>query len=228
MNAALMYCTNEFQKALGQTQRTKTIHDAFEVLAEEIKKLDYITQINMYSVTTQFLESLLKKETDVINPLDVFMLRLNAIIDEKNSTTKKVVLALGVIAIALSVVILGGAIGFGVGMLLGLWQTPLMFMASLLSAELAPLVTAAASALAGAVSGLASRFLFFREPGVKKAFNHCVDVIKQSHLAALPLSVNEDSMTDNVNENSNVSNEPEPFAWCATKNEKQHPILIIY
>ncbi len=194
MNAALMYCNNEFERAHEQTRKNKAIFEAFETLATEIKKLDYMQQINLYSVTTQFLESLVKNQGDVINPLDVFILRSDSIVNENQGYLRTIGLLLGVTAISLSVVILGASIGFGVGVLLGLWQTPLIFMAALMAAEPAALIVASVSVAAGAVTGLVSKFLFFRESSIKKALDNSVEEIKKSYLSATFVSANDESM----------------------------------
>lgn len=193
MNSALMYCHNEFNKAHETIRKNKAVFEAFEMLGKEIMSLDYIDQINLYSVTTQFLQSLLRKG-DAINPLDVFVLCSYSIVDGKNSRLKTVVMALGIIAISLAVVVLGLSIGFGVGVLLGLWQTPMMFMASLLSTEATPVIVASASITAGIGAGFLSRHLFFREPGIKVALNNCVEAVKQSHLSVTLKPANDDAM----------------------------------
>lgn len=199
MTTALMYCQNEFNTAHDQTRKNKAIFEAFETLKKEIVLLDYIDQISLYSVTTQFLQSLLQTD-DVINPLDVFVLNSNTIVDGKNPTLKTVALVLGILAISLAVVTLGLSIGFGVGLLLGLWQTPMLFMASMLAAEVTPVIVASISSATGIAAGLISRFLFFREPGIKGALNNCVEAVKQSHLEAKPESANDDTMVQDGEE----------------------------
>jgi hypothetical protein len=185
MSAALMYCNNKFKKALQTTHKNKAIYEAFNALEMEIKKLDYMVQLNLYSAATQYLESIIQDPNDSINPLEVFVLRCNSIIDDKHDTIKKIGLALAVIAISLSVVMTGAALGIGIGILLSLWQTPLMFMTSLFAAETASLIVASSSAVAGFGAGLLSQFLFFKEPEIKGALDNCVEAIKQSHLSEI-------------------------------------------
>lgn len=198
MKAALMYSDNKFKKALQASQKNKAIYKAFDALEMEIKKLNYMAQINLYSAATQYLVSLVEDPNDSINPLEVFVLRCNSIVDDKHETIKKIGLALAVIAISLSVVMTGAAVGIGIGMLLSLWQTPLMFMASLYAAETAALVVASSSIVAGFGAGLLSQFLFFKEPKIKGAFENCVEEIKQSHLATLqPEEGRGDEFNDN-------------------------------
>ncbi len=182
-----MYCNNKFKIALQATHKEKAIYMAFNALEMEIKKLDYMIQLNLYSAATQYLESLIQDPNDSINPLEVFVLRCNSIIDDKHDTIKKTGLALAVIAISLSVVMTGAALGIGIGMLLNLWQTPLMFLASLYAAETASLIVASSSAAAGFGAGLLSQFLFFKEPKIKGALDNCVEAIKESHLSTIPL-----------------------------------------
>lgn len=185
MSAALMYCNNKYKKALNTINKNKSIYDAFEVLETEIKKLDYISQLNLYSAATQFLESIVQEPNDSINPLEVFILRCNSIVSDPNETIKKIGLALGVIAISISMVVAGIALGVGIGMLLGSWQTTSMFMASLLAAETAPLIVASSSVASGVAVGFVSQYLFFKEPKIRRALDTCVDEIKRSHLSKM-------------------------------------------
>lgn len=186
MSAALMYCNNKFKKALQTTHKDKAIYRAFNALEQEIKKLDYMVQLNLYSAATQYLESLIQDPNDSINPLEVFVLRCNSIVDDKHGTIKKIGLALAVIAVSLSVVMTGASLGIGIGILLSLWQTPLMFMTSLFAAETASLIVASSSGVMGFGAGLLSQFLFFKEPKIKGALDNCVEAIKQSQLSTIP------------------------------------------
>jgi hypothetical protein len=204
MNAALMYCNKKFIKSLEHTRKNKLIYEAFNRLETEIKKLNYIDQINLYSATTQYLDSL-NDENDSINPMEVFIIRCNSIVPMEEETLKTIGLILGVIALSLSVVILGAAIGIGIGMMLGLWQTSLIFMTSLLAAETAPLIVATASVTSGIGMGLTSGFLFFKEPGVKKALNNCIEAVKQSHLPEYLPSDHLDQITE---ETQQIMQEP--------------------
>lgn len=204
-----MYCNNKYNKALKAMYKNKSIYDEFEMLETEIKKLDYITQLNLYSATTQFLESIIQDPNDSINPLEVFILRCNSIVSDPNETIKKIGLALGVIAISISVVVVGAALGVGIGMLLGLWQTPLLFMASLFAAETAPLIVASSSVTAGLGAGLLSQYLFFREPKIQRALGACVDVIKRSHLSNVQL---EENLNDGSTEMSTDFAEDDVFS----------------
>ena len=167
MNSALMYCNSRFNKALSQIETRKAIYAAFESLEMEIKKLNYMDQINLYSVAEQFLQSLLNDVHDSINPMEVFILRYECIVNVKNETIKKIGLALGVLAIALSVVVFGGSIGLGIGILMGLWQTLVAFMTCLLAAEMPALIVVSTSAALGVAAGFVSGFMFFKEPSIK-------------------------------------------------------------
>lgn len=183
MKAALMYCDNNFKKALQTTHKNKAIYKAFNELEMEIKKLDYMVQLNLYSATTQLLDSLINEPNDSINSLDVFVLRCSFIVDDKHETIKKFGLGIAVIAIYLSVAMSGAAVGIGIGMLLSLWQSPLMFMTSLFAAETASIVVASSSVVAGLGAGLLSQYAFFKEPKIKESLDNCVEAIKKSHLS---------------------------------------------
>lgn len=182
MSAALMYCNKKFRKALNATQETKGIFDAFNVLEMEINQLDPLVQINVYSAATQFLESLIQDPNDTINPLDVFDLRCRTILESQYNTSYYLVLGLATIGIACATLALGGALGIGIGILSGLWQTPLLYMASLFACELPALGVAALSSSLGVGAGIISGYSFFKEPKIVTAKNHCIDVIKKNYL----------------------------------------------
>lgn len=205
MSATLTYCNNKFKKALRTTHKTRVIFDAFTVLEQEIKKLDSETQINLYSVATQFLESLMQDPEDSINPLDVFILRCNSIVGDPHETLTKIGLALGVIVISVATVVTGAALGIGIGMIMGLWQTPLVFMAALLAAESSPLMVASASVASGIGASLISQFLFFKEPKIKSALNTCVEAIKQSNLSDVASTENEEDIHEVIQESDTTS-----------------------
>jgi hypothetical protein len=205
MSAALMYCNNRFKKALRTTHKTRVIFDAFTALEQEIKKLDSEAQINLYSVATQFLESLVQDPDDSINPLDVFILRCNSIVGDPHESITKIGLALGVIVISVATVMAGAALGIGIGMMMGLWQTPLLFMAALLAAESSSLVVASASVTSGVGAGLISQFLFFKEPKIKSALNNCVEAIKQSNLSDVSSAENEEDINEAMPESDETS-----------------------
>lgn len=85
--SALAYCQKKYLKSLSSLdgQKGKQISDSFKLLEQEIKNLDPITQINLYTATTQLLDSLINEPNDSINPLDVFYIRCKSI-SMQNST----------------------------------------------------------------------------------------------------------------------------------------------
>lgn len=181
MTAALMYCNNEFQKTLELTRKRKIIHEAFEAFALEIKNLDEMERIHLYSIATQLLEKQLKGEGDLVNALEVFVLRCDSIID-KNGVATQLGLVLGMLVLSIAVFALCAASGIGLGILLGLWETVELFMASLMVTETAALIVASVSSVAGLGTGFLSGFCFFGEPGITKAVSGCVEAVKQNHL----------------------------------------------
>lgn len=183
MSAALMYCHKKFRKALNTAHERKDIYEAFHQLELEMKQLDYLVQINLYSAATQFIESLLETPEDSINAVEVFDLRCRTILDSQYNTSYYIVLGLTAIAIACATLAVGGALGVGIGMLSGLWQTPLLYMASLMAYEVPALGVAALSTTLGLGTGLISAYSFFKEPGVVTAKNQCIDVINTQYLA---------------------------------------------
>lgn len=182
--SALAYCQKKYVKSLNglNGKKGKQINESFLVLEQEIKKLDPIVQINLYSVTTQLLDSLLNESHDSINPLDVFNLRCQSILGAKYNTSYYIVQGLSLIAIACAAFVTGGALGIGIGILSGLWQTPLVYMASLIALELPAFGVAALSASLGVGAGIASGFLFFKEPRIVTAINNCIELVKESYL----------------------------------------------
>lgn len=210
MSAALKYCTRKFKKALIAIDKKNEISKAFKLLDVEINKLDYMVQIKLYTASTQLLETLIQNSEDLINPLDIYVLQCNSIINGSNETIVKVGLALAVIAIALSVFVLTAGLGIGIGMLLGLWQTPLIFMTSLFAAEAVSLAVATSSVVAGVGAGFISQYYFFKEPKIKIGLDNCVEAIKHSYLGETELE--EDVMDDSheigrvITESVGVSN----------------------
>lgn len=182
--SALAYCQKKYVKSLNglSGKKGKQINESFLVLEQEIKKLDHITQINLYSITTQLLESLINEPHDAINPIDVFNLRCQSILGAKYNTSYYIALGLALIGIACAAIVTGGAIGIGIGILAGLWQTPLICLASLMAFEMPALGVAALSVSLGVGVGVASGFLFFKEPKIVTAKNDCIELVKESYL----------------------------------------------
>lgn len=205
-----MYCTNKFKKSHTTTRDNKEIYASFEALELEIKKLQPIAQINLYSAATQFLLSLSEDPHDAINPLEVFIYRCDSIIGKNDEAGRKIILALGAIALSLSMMALGAALGVGIGMMLGLWNTPLVFMSALLGTQTAPLVVALTSVSAGIGTGLIAQFMFFKEPGIKTALNHCVETIKQSHLSETKV-IEEEQEGHTMEDSQSTSTSSQPF-----------------
>ncbi|MGC1183154.1 hypothetical protein [Legionella sp.] len=196
MSAALSYCQKKYKKSWNNASNKKTIYDAFERLETEIKKLDEMIQVHLYSAMTQFLDSLIQEPDDPINPLEVFSLRCQSILGYDHESLNKIGLALGVIALSLAVLTTGAALGFGIGVALCLWQTPLMFMTCLLAAEVPAVAVAAASVSAGVGTGILSGWLFFKEPRVKTALSHCIETVKERHLSDKETEINQESSSE--------------------------------
>lgn len=182
--SALSYCQKKYLKSLNSLngQKGKQISESFKLLEQEIKTLDPIIQINLYSATTHLLDSLINEPNDSINPLDVFYIRCKSIFDTKFNAYYHVVLGLSVVGIACATLVTCGSLGVGIGILSGLWQTPLAFMASLLALELPALAATALTSSLSLGAGFASGYSFFKEPPVVTAMNRCVEVIKESYL----------------------------------------------
>ena len=177
MNTAVKYCHNRFQKTLSQI-KAKDIHTAFARFSLEVQKLDKLTQIHLYSATTQFLDSLINEPKNLINPLEIFTLRCQSIIDHKQEK-HKVVYSLAVIAIALAGLIMGIGAGIGLGMLTGLWATPLVFFNCLWAAKGAAVAVAAGSGLISLGSACIASFLLFKQPKIKTALTECIETVKE-------------------------------------------------
>ncbi|WP_058532930.1 hypothetical protein [Legionella saoudiensis] len=182
--SALAYCQKKYLKSLNglNVKKGKQINESFKLLDQEIKNLDPITQINLYSAATQLLDSLINEPNDSINPLDVFHIRCKSILGHKFNASYQLVLGIAVVGIACATLLTGGALCLGLGILSGLWQTPFAFMASLLAFELPAF---AATALTSSISlgvAFAAGYSFFKEPTVVTAMNRCVEVIKESYL----------------------------------------------
>ena len=182
MNAALKYCHNKFQKTLT-TVKTKEIHHSFELLAIEIQKLDTLSQIHLYSATSQFLEQLIKEPQDLVNPLDVFTLRCSSLIDHKYNINQKLIFGLAIVAISLAVLIVSCAAGIGIGVLAGLWATPMLFLNALFSAHLAAITVSAVSSALSIGSAAVSSYFFFKKPQIKTVLSDCINSIKETQLA---------------------------------------------
>lgn len=180
--SAVAYCQKKYAKTLNGLKKGQQLNEAFIVLEREIKKLDSITQINLYSATTQLLDSLINEPLDAINPLDIFYLRCQSALEAEYTTSYHIVLGLAVIGITCAGLVTGGALGIGIGILAGLWQTPLIYMASLLACELPALGFAALSTSFGIGTGIVSGYFFFKEPKVETAMKHCIEVIKESYI----------------------------------------------
>lgn len=195
-----MYCNKKFRKALNATHERKDIYEAFNLLEMEIKQLDHLVQINLYSAATQFIESLIQDPEDTINPLDVFDLRCRTILDSQYNTSYYIVLGLAAISIACAAVAVGAALGIGIGVLSGLWQTPLIYMTSLMVGELPALGVAALSTTLGIGTGLISSYSFFKEPGVLTAKNRCIDVMNTNYLAEPTREAEQEELSRVVNQ----------------------------
>jgi hypothetical protein len=183
MKAALKYCQNRFQKSLNKTKRNKDIYSTFELLELETQKLDMLTQINLYGATTQFLESLVDEPNDLINPLEVFTLRCNFILDNKPTDVKHIIaLSLAVMAITLAVFIVAATAGIGLGVLAGIWATPMVFFSSLFASQATAVGVAAGAGALSLGATVGSSILLFKPAKIKKALTNCVESVKESHL----------------------------------------------
>ncbi|MFJ1270101.1 hypothetical protein ACD661_16200 [Legionella lytica] len=200
MSAALMYCHKKFRKALNTAHERKDIYEAFHQLELEMKQLDQLVQINLYSAATQFIESLIEAPEYSINAVEVFDLRCRTILDSQYNTSYYIVLGLSAIVIACATLAIGGALGIGIGMLSGLWQTPLLYMASLMAYEVPAVSVAALSTTLGFGTGLISAYSFFKEPGVVTAKNHCIDVINANYLAEQVVEVGQEEPARAMNQ----------------------------
>ncbi len=187
MSTALMYCNNQFKKALKTAENQELIFKSFVALEQEIKRLDEKTQLNLYSSATQFLESMINDPQDSINPLEVFKRRCDSLVGDEHEVAKKMGLALGVVVIALSLVATGVAAGIGIGLLVGFWESALAFLTSLYALQTASLVVAASSITLGLGGGIISGCSFFKEPKIRIALEECVEAVKQSHLSEISL-----------------------------------------
>lgn len=199
--SALTYCQTKYVKSLKGLNGKKENHikESFEALGHEIKKLDPMVQINLYSATTQLLDALVNETNDSINPLDVFHLRCQSILNEKYNASYHIVLGLTVIVIACAALVMGGTLGIGIGVLAGLWQTPLVYMASLLVCELPALGVAALSTLLSIGAGVSSGYFFFKEPKVKTEIQRCIEVIKESYLEENPEETEQEELVHSIN-----------------------------
>lgn len=119
--------------------------------------------------------------------------------DAKFNAYYHIVLGLAVVGIACATLVTCGALGVGLGILSGLWQTPLAFLASLLAYELPAIGVAALSTSVTFITGLTSGFTFFKEPKVVVAMNHCIEVIKESYLEENSEAVEQEELTHSMN-----------------------------
>ncbi|MDP3268075.1 MAG: hypothetical protein Q8M40_03415 [Legionella sp.] len=203
MSTALMYCNNQFKKALKTAENQELIFKSFAALEQEIKRLDEKTQLNLYSSATQFLESMINDPQDSINPLEVFRRRCESLVGDEHEVAKKVGLALGVVVIALSLMATGVAAGLGIGLLVGFWESAFAFLASLYALQTASLSVAASSLTLGLGGGIISACSFFKEPKIKSALENCVEAVKQSHLSVVPQDVIGDVVEEGIKLNRN-------------------------
>ena len=193
MSAALMYCNKKFRNALNAIQERKDIYEAFSLLETQMKQLDYLVQINLYSAATQFMESLIQTPEDSINALDVFDLRCQTILESKYNTSYYLVLGLAAIGLACATLVVGAAMGIGIGILSGLWQTPMLYMAALMAGEAPALGVAALSSILSIGTGILSAYSFFKEPKIITAKNQCIEVINTNYLTeAVPQAEQEE------------------------------------
>lgn len=182
MTAALRHCQHQFRQSHASTKKNQGIYEAFEALEADIAKLSDIEQINLYSASTQFLDSLLKKQ-ELVNTLEVFTLRCNSII-ASNESARKIGLSLAVLLIAIASFVLLTSIGIGISVLMGVWSAPMMFIAAFLAAETSPVLMVGASAALGIGAGVLAIWGLFRERAIEKSLYNCVEAVKEHHLAA--------------------------------------------
>lgn len=183
MTAACAYSSQQFKKAHRSAHQKAEIYKAFEVLEIEIQKLDELTQIHLYAAASDLLRSMIEHPKDSINPLEIFALRCNSILKEKQSLAATLALAIGVIVLSVAVTLTGVAAGLGIGMMLGLWATPMVFFEALLAVNTLPVVIAATSTVAGISSGIAAGLLLFKGSSAQQAVEHCIEEIKKSYLS---------------------------------------------
>lgn len=185
-NAPLLYCHNKFKKSLANIKERDLIKKSFVELEREIQKLNPLMQIDLYSATTQFLDSMINEPQDTLNPLEVFHLRCQSILSSNFNAYHKIILGLTAVAISLAAVVLGITAGVCIGVYLGLWQTPLIFMAALTAAELPALLVVSAGTLIGVGASVVSGMMLFKEPKVSLEVRNCIDAVKQSYLMDEP------------------------------------------
>lgn len=183
MNAALMYCTNKYKKAIEMPHVTRSMNESFKALDAAIHELDAPTQINLYSITMQLIETIRNEPNNVINPLDVFIIQCESVLNGNTSALKTIGLAVGVIAIAIATLALGVGLGLGVGILAGVWSTPLVFLSSLMAAQTTAVVAASASVVTGIGAGIVSGCHFFKTPKINTAINVCIEQVKEGQLS---------------------------------------------
>ncbi|MFT4058923.1 MAG: hypothetical protein QM652_05180 [Legionella sp.] len=182
MSAALSYCQNKFQKSLNKSKNKQGIYASFEYLDAEIKKLDALTQMHLYSAATQFLDSLVEEPNDLINPLELFTYRCHSILDARYNGTHYLVLGLTVLAISLALLITGATLGIGLGILSGFWSTPMAYLSALGALELPALGIAATAGVLSLGGLVTSSILLFKTPKIKTALSQSIEAVKESQL----------------------------------------------
>ena len=183
MNAALMYCTNKYKRTIEMSHVTRSMNESFKALDAAIQELDAPTQINLYSITMQLIETIRNEPNNVINPLDVFIIQCESVLNGNKSALKTIGLAVGVVAIAIATLALGVGLGLGVGMLAGVWSTPLVFLSSLMAAQTTAVVAASAGVITGVGAGIVSGCQFFKTPKINTALTACIEQVKESQLS---------------------------------------------
>lgn len=187
MSSAVKHCALQYKKVLNDKHLEQSIHQAFVALEEEIKKLRAIEQINLYSIASQFLDSLLFEPNSTINAMEVFHLRCQSIIGSEHETLKTICLGLAAIAISVAVLSTCIATGVGIGMLMGIWQFPTAYLASILALETPALLVTSVSAGVTMVVGSAVSFSFFQPARITTAVERCIEVVKECHLTDLSI-----------------------------------------
>lgn len=207
MNAAVKHCALQYKKNLSNKHLEKTIYGSFVKLEEEIKNLNYIDQINLYSIASQLLDSLVKQPNNAINALEVFNLRCQTVVGNENSLLNTICLGLGALVITIAVLTVSMVIGIGIGMLMGLWQFSSAFLASLVALETPAVVATATSVGLGlAVSG-ALTYSFFQPSKITSAVNNCVEAVKESYLSEFTCYGEDESLdvTEHTSEELNLT-----------------------
>jgi hypothetical protein len=203
MRTAVLFVQNAFHKTLekGREHNKKwdAVYMAFTTLASAIEVRDETDQINLYSVATQLLESLLQEKTDPVNSLDVFCIRCDSILHGKHPDLIKASLILAVIVIAIASVLTVASLSLGFGILMGFWVTPMAFLSACLAAETTALITVATSLTLGVGAGMLSGILFFKQSPAEKSVHDLVDAVKESCLIDSSLKFDDNAPKDEQN-----------------------------